>query len=241
MQESSQLRDLMIAGVSTVGGGSFHHVRVDGVGKLNGDVDCLSMTINGTLKMKGSIQTEELNVSGIANFEGKVEAEQIRVDGMATIRGNVSGSHLVINGKNKIEGHVEGDKVQVDGMISVHGDVQCEQFTSRGNSRISGLLNAEGVDIQLQTQSSIKEIGCERVFVRRMERGGLWRAMTLVTPPQLKAELIEGDEVYLEDTQADTVRGVRVVIGRGCKIRKVEYQESLEVDPDAKVGSQQQV
>ena len=39
---------------------------------------------------------------------------------------------------------------------------------------------------------------------------------------------IEGDDVDLEYTQADVVRGRRVRIGEGCSIGRVEYSESLD-------------
>ena len=38
----------------------------------------------------------------------------------------------------------------------------------------------------------------------------------------------EGDDVVLEYTQADVVRGRRVRIGEGCSIGRVEYSESLD-------------
>ena len=39
---------------------------------------------------------------------------------------------------------------------------------------------------------------------------------------------IEGDDVDLEYTEADVVRGRRVRIGEGCSIGRVEYSESLD-------------
>jgi len=52
----------------------------------------------------------------------------------------------------------------------------------------------------------------------------------------LTAESIEGDRVYLESTQADVVRGREVSIGPSCRIRRVEYSQSLQVDPTAEVA-----
>jgi hypothetical protein len=47
--------------------------------------------------------------------------------------------------------------------------------------------------------------------------------------------MIEGDDVYLEGTHADVVRGRSVCIGPGSRIGNVEYSESLAIDPEAEV------
>ena len=46
----------------------------------------------------------------------------------------------------------------------------------------------------------------------------------------LTADIIEGDLIYLENTNAKIVRGNNVTIGTGCKIELVEYKESFKKD-----------
>ena len=41
---------------------------------------------------------------------------------------------------------------------------------------------------------------------------------------ELTAEVIEGDKVEIEYTQADVVRGNHIKIGPGCKVDLVEYK-----------------
>ena len=50
--------------------------------------------------------------------------------------------------------------------------------------------------------------------------------------------IIEGDDIHLENTIADTVRGKRIAIGPGCRIGTVEYTETLSVHDDAEVKEQ---
>lgn len=57
----------------------------------------------------------------------------------------------------------------------------------------------------------------------------------------LEVETIEGDEIDLEGTKAELVRGKTVVIGAGCEIERVEYSGALTVDKAAKVGEQVKV
>ena len=65
----------------------------------------------------------------------------------------------------------------------------------------------------------------------------LWRGAAA----ELTASSIEGDEIELEDTTADVVRGKRVVIGPGCHIKTVEYIDTLDVHEDAEVEKKTKV
>ncbi|MNR67595.1 hypothetical protein D3C85_1916860 [compost metagenome] len=47
--------------------------------------------------------------------------------------------------------------------------------------------------------------------------------------------VIEGDDIYLENTRAKVVRGNQVVIGPGCEIDLVEYKVLLEKKKGANV------
>lgn len=58
---------------------------------------------------------------------------------------------------------------------------------------------------------------------------------------QLTAEVIEGDQLYLEYTHAEIVRGNTIEIGPGCVIKRIEYKTSLEVDESAKVDAQEKI
>jgi hypothetical protein len=57
---------------------------------------------------------------------------------------------------------------------------------------------------------------------------------------KLEAQVIEGDDVHLEDTEARIVRGTRITIGCGCRIGTVEYRETYHADADAVVGEARQ-
>lgn len=47
--------------------------------------------------------------------------------------------------------------------------------------------------------------------------------------------MIEGDDIYLENTKADIVRGNKVKIGPGCQIGVVEYRDDFTHDSKALV------
>lgn len=51
--------------------GSYHRVNIDGMAKLDGDLDCFSLSVNGTLKIYGSLTSESTTVNGMAKVEGQ--------------------------------------------------------------------------------------------------------------------------------------------------------------------------
>ncbi len=77
-----------------------------------------------------------------------------------------------------------------------------------------------------------------------MDIGGIFRLFPLRSAGDpfisslLDVELIEGDDVSLEATNAQIIRGKRVKVGDRCRIDTVEYSESLEVSPKATVQRQ---
>jgi len=58
---------------------------------------------------------------------------------------------------------------------------------------------------------------------------------------ELKVDIIEGDDVYLENTIAKIVRGDNINLGPGCKIELVEYKNNFKQDKAAEVGTKQTI
>ncbi|WP_052475838.1 hypothetical protein [Cohnella kolymensis] len=83
--------------------------------------------------------------------------------------------------------------------------------------------------MKLYRDCHAKEIGGGKINVRK---ASTLNPFNLFFKPsayaQLFASVIEGDEVYLENTKADIVRGNRVTIGKGCDIGIVEYKEDFK-------------
>ena len=53
---------------------------------------------------------------------------------------------------------------------------------------------------------------------------------------ELVADIIEGDDIYLENTHAKVVRGNNITLGPGCEIAFVEYKNDFKQDKEATVG-----
>ncbi|WP_239618615.1 hypothetical protein [Cohnella mopanensis] len=216
--------DLLINGVSKAGGGEYGKVKIDGVGTVEGSVASVTFDANGITKVHGDLITGELDSDGI-----------FRVDGLLTAR------KMKIDGKMKVKGSLKADYCSANGILNIGGDCEIEQFDMHGAFEVQGLLNAGRMELKLQGRGKAREIGVESIQVRQASRsvwGKLWSWMLPKFSPELQVTVIEGDDIDLEYTEADIVRGNRVLIGKGCSIGLIEYRTELKVHPGAKIGKE---
>ncbi len=227
---------LKISGSGSAGGGRYEEVKISGSGRVTGDVEAETIKISGSGKMDGNVQAREFKASGSFTVTGDLSAGQFKCSGSGKIGGAARADSFRTSGSVSVGGKLTGGEAEVSGSAKVANDVEMEQFRSRGAFAIDGLLSADSIEIALGGDSRAREVGgeCVRVMSRASaSRAGGWLGGRSAS---LSAETIEGDDVYLEATQANIVRGRRVTIGPGCHIKAVEFGESLQIDPDATAG-----
>ncbi len=230
-----------IAGSGKVAGGAYHTVKISGSGRVEGDLVAEELRISGAGKVEGAAKVREIVVSGTARFEGPVEAEALQVAGACKVEAGLSAKEVKVAGALKVEGSVKAHYFKTSGGLKVEGDLEAEIVALAGKVTVNGLLSADRVEMKLEDSSFVREIGGEVIEIRRRRKGGFLEELGLPffrRPGKLQASAIEGDEVYLEGTEAKLVRGKKVTIGPGCRIERVEYEESLDVHPDAQVGEE---
>ena len=235
MRDTSKQRpDASIAGSGKLAGGVYGKVRIAGSGSVDGDLEAGEVSISGSGNLGGSVKAEKLSTAGSCSIRGDVEVRVIKSSGSIKVEGGIVARSIKVFGSHRVGGSVRAEEVKVAGIIKVEGDVEAERFEASGAFHVSGLINADQVEIELDgIGSSARDIGgseievtSRRSFSRLFHRRG-----------RLEVESIEGDNIYLEATNAQVVRGKRVRIGDGCRIDTVEYTESLEVSPNATVSS----
>jgi cytoskeletal protein CcmA (bactofilin family) len=253
------------AGFGKVRGGIYESVRISGSGKIEGDVSAKTIKVAGACKIQGNASAEELKTAGSCRVMGNIEAGEMETSGSCSVEGKVKADTFKCAGSQKIGGKLTAKYARIAGSCGVDGDVEVDKFVSEGSFRIAGLLSADDIDIRLGGNCSAREVGGERIAVRRSGRGFSWQWQGPGKLRELRkkldhlgerfgievsidiggwesgileTELIEGDEIMLEWTRAKTVRGKQIVIGKGCEIERVEYSESLEVDESASVGEE---
>ncbi|SFG27906.1 polymer-forming cytoskeletal protein [Sporolactobacillus nakayamae] len=232
-------KNLSISGSGTAPGGCYEDVRINGSGKIHGDLICSSIDINGSGRIGGDAKAARVMISGSGVIEKQLIAESITINGTCRAEGNVSGEHIQINGRAKVLGSVHGENVRAAGILSVGGDLEGEEIVSEGPLTVGGLCSAERIDITLSGHTSrIKEIGCGTLTVHRRFAPALFgQLFNAFSSKKLVVDSIEGDEIYLEDTEAKVVRGNHVTIGPGCSIGRVTYKTDYKKDEKAVVQS----
>ncbi|MFC5469980.1 polymer-forming cytoskeletal protein [Cohnella suwonensis] len=216
--------NLVINGVSSAGGGDYGSVKIDGVGTVEGDISAESINANGMTKIRGSIRTDDLDFDGMGRIDGDVIAKKSAIDGYLTVKGSIRAEQFVING-----------------VLNVAGECEFESLEATGAFDLKGFVNAGQMNVLLQGKGKATDIGVESITVRKIHRSAWSKLWTWAIPkfiPELQAKSIEGDNIHLENTEADVVRGNRVFIGKGCRIGLVEYRTELQKHPDAKIGKE---
>jgi cytoskeletal protein CcmA (bactofilin family) len=237
-----------ISGAGTIGGGTYTRITISGAGKITGDIIAEELRISGAGKVQGRAEATQIVASGSAVFTEDVVSDEMRVSGSARVEGRAKVKEMKCSGTFKVAGGLSSEYIKTTGDLHVGGDVEAEIFKATGGFKIDGLLSADKVEVHIGGRCQAKEIGGARIEV---ERGG-WKEKGIILDGLIKlfsgggiAELrtaqIEGDEIRLEDTIADVVRGKEVEIGQGCHITLVEYSESLRIHPNAKVDKQTKI
>lgn len=214
--------DLKIYGSGTVTSGKYKTISIMGDGTVNGDVECVALNVNGQCDVSGNLKSETVKINGSSSVNGPLETKNIRV-----------------NGEIGVSGDLSAEKIRVNGDMDVEGDCDAETCTLRGEFTVAGLLNAGNLKIDLYGPCEVKEIGGEKITVKK-EMGFHFLIKNIfasgVSGSKLTTDVIEGDEIRLEHTEANVVRGNDVIIGEGCEIGLVEYRNSFKRNENAKVG-----
>lgn len=240
--DHGNMKDLVIAGSGSTGGGSFRNIRIDGFGKITGDVDFEQFQTNGKSEVLGCARGTHIDIHGSSKLNGHVEAKLFHIQGEAHIDGDVSYRELTCKGKAAVKGSARGESLDLEGGLNVDGDCEAEKFIVSGGFQIGGLLNADAIDITLYWSCKAQEIGGEKITVRKGSKSSIWNPfLPKIASRHLTADTIEGDEIDLEHTTARIVRGNRVTLGPGCSVNLVEYKQHFEADKGAKVNESKQI
>jgi len=238
---TEERRSVSISGAGRLGGGEYARVAISGSGRIDGDVVASELKISGSGKVSGRTEAGQIVVSGSGGFSDSVVAEEMRISGSTRVDGTVDVKELKCSGSFRAAGDVAGEYIKISGSIKVSGDVEADIFKASGGFEIEGLLSADKVEIHLGGRCSAREVGGERIIVERSTSfggallEGLVKMFTGGGAAELRTAQVEGDEIRLENTIADVVRGKRVEIGQGCRIGTVEYTDTLKVHADAEV------
>ena len=244
--ENQNRNDLKINGSGNTTGGMFNYVVVNGVGDINGDVDCISFKTNGASSLNGNLKSKSVKVNGSSSVKGNIDSEEIKINGSADFKGMVEAKESNIHGELNLTGNISSVIMDLRGWMKVSGDCNAETFSCQGGFSIVGMLSADDINIKLHAPCRVKEIGGEKITVE-MGRGFAFKKFIKTIFPswdinrKLTADVIEGDDIELEATNAKVVRGNNIVIGDGCEIDLVEYKNSFNMNKNSTVKENKKV
>ena len=241
----NDIMDMKISGSSAMPGGEYRLVSISGSGKVQGSLRCESLRCSGSARVQGDVDCAgEIRCSGSSRVTGDITCQELGCSGSTRCEGSLRANGRVhSSGALKLDGSLEGGEVDVSGGLEageircgllhcsggarVSGGVEAESAHLTGSAVIQGLLNAETVEISASRGIRIGSIGGSSIRIHKPTQVSL---LGLFHGSVSCAQVgdIEGDDVDLEYTQADVVRGRRVRIGEGCSIGRVEYSESLD-------------
>ncbi len=213
--------DMKISGAGAIGAGEYDKVRISGSTKSEGLIRCESFHLSGSFS-GGEIEcSDDFNVSGAAKFSGNIEAKEMHISGAL-----------------KCGGSIKGKEIKAAGAIKVSGDVEAEEISINGEINCGGLINAEEMHLALDStaDSRAESIGGSKIKIEKSRSGKVFLWLFKNCCKLAVSDSIEGDEIIIEHTRAKVVTGRYVMIGEGCEIGLVQYSESAEISPKAKVG-----
>jgi cytoskeletal protein CcmA (bactofilin family) len=231
--------NLIINGSGSYPGGCYDKISIRGEGTIVNEVECSSFHVYGTSEAVDNVKTGSVKIFGEAAVKMNMDAQDTLVMGTLMVGGKAHLKKMKILGLLEVGEGLTGDEANIKGSISVNGDVEYETFDSSGGFEIKGLLTADTIRVGLRFgQSSAEEIGGGKITVKKRSNSLLPFGKETGT---LVAKVIEGDDIYLENTKADMVRGNQVNIGPGCQIGVVEYRDDLTHDPRATIKTKTKV
>ncbi|SFT16806.1 hypothetical protein [Paenibacillus sp. BC26] len=217
--------------------GTRRKVRITGTGSTSGGY-YESIRVLGEGQVLGSIESESLHSMGNLSVSGDLKVGLYRQVGETNVRGDIYGAQMHVLGELDAAGSIRSKSMKVRGQLAVRGECEAEYFDVRGGFQIHGLVSANVVEIRPWGPCHAKEIGGGRINVRRSKWGGMKQWFSKPRSMELNSELIEGENIYLEHTTADVVRGTNVTIGPGCRIGLIEYRKSLKVSKGSVVNEE---
>ncbi|MCB2360579.1 polymer-forming cytoskeletal protein [Clostridium estertheticum] len=237
--------DLKMSGSGSSCGGKYNDVFISGSGKINGDLDCVYFKTSGSSKVIGNLKAETIKISGSSKIEGNVEVKDIKISGSTHVIGNLKSENVSISGSTHIDGNLYAQEVNISGSVTIGKNCEAECFKANGGFKIQELLNAGQITIRLGGNCFVKEIGGEHIDIRvnPMDNSIFRKAIDKIfnTRAELTTDLIEGDDIYLQNTNVNIVRGNNITIGTGCNIGLIEYKGEIEVSDSSIVKDQKKI
>ena len=255
---------MKISGSGKVNGGVYNEeIFVSGSAVFDGDVKCGELNVSGSVNTKCVECDKEINISGSGKFEdvktqslavsGSFSADSLtvykdmKISGSCKVRKDLSAKNAQFSGSIQTGGNIKFGAAAVSGKLECKKNVEAEDITVTGRIYVDGLLNAENTVIKFgygAFTNRINSIGGTNIKIVYYKEGKfdlrdiIFDHGNVITKVE---ESIEGDNIFLQNTECPLVVGKNVTVGYGCKIGKIQYYNKCEIKDDAIVGKREKI
>jgi len=213
----------------------------------------------GDLRIVGKIKAEKIKSAGDLTANEEVEVEEMSIFGDGLLKKLLKGTKVSTFGdleslstvevkELNIYGGVKGkifntEKFIVNGDIEAADEINSDFLEINGTVKVEGSMNIGSGNFNLMGNSKVNEIFCQDLRVNSGNSNYTGLLSGLISRNnygKLVVKLIEGDEIFLENTICDIVSGKNIQIGRGSKVKRVEYQNTLKIFENGEVSEKEE-
>lgn len=178
----------------------------------------------------GGGKFKDVEIKGSGQISGDIECNKYEVYG---------------NGESNVQGDIITDEASIQGSLNLKGDLNAEICKIDGGFDIDGLLNVEEFELSMHWPCKVSEIGGTTINIKNNTKFSFLGIKNMIKPHSnkrlLEVDTIEADEIHLENTNANIVRGKKITLGPDCKINKIEYQDSFTEHEKSNVESSEKI
>lgn len=189
--------------------------------KAEENSDLSSVEVFGLRKIKGNIFSKSLNLKGYSKIFGDIDTENLNLKGIAKIKGN-----------NYIKDYLKGF-----GSLFVIKDLRCRLFNFKGELSVDGDIHCDSFNFNISDSSSAKNIISNNIEIKNKNRDFVGKENTLKSFMHkkedkniFKCDYIEAENVFIENTHVNKVKGKNIKIGKGCIVDSLEYTDEVIID-----------
>ncbi len=227
--------DMKVSGSGMIPPGEYNEVRTSGSSKLKGLVQCKTFHSSGSCKGEDLLCEQTCKTSGSVSFSGNITAEVIHTSGSFSCQGNITATTLHHSGSFRCGGNMKCQQLHTSGSLKAEGGIEAENICVNGVVHCHDLINAESIKIHFFEGMKIGSVGGSNITFTSHKKFLKFIIKKSNAGKILVANAIEGDQINIEYTHCPLVTGRNVTIRKGCKIDLVQYTDSVEIHPDAKV------
>jgi cytoskeletal protein CcmA (bactofilin family) len=111
--EEQPRNDLNLSGIGTAPGGIYQNVTIQGMGKVQGDIECVDCSLEGMVTIFGSVRAQTIRIQGKASVKGDVSGEEVNLEGQVSISGKCDADKFVGTGAFNIDGLLNADEIAI--------------------------------------------------------------------------------------------------------------------------------